>query len=208
MAIESDVMGADTRLAVQFYNRAVKNEIMSQESGRPIFEDKVYIKIVVPGDNLSEIDRPMYNEDKARFPKHWYDFQNRHGNDEVITGTPLTEWPLLTKGQAEELKGIKFHTVEAVANCSDSQLQRIGMIAGMSPHSFRDKAKAFLNMAQTSADSEKREAELQALREANEQVKAEADAKLAKMQEQLETLMSLMAEKKKPGRKAKEVVEE
>lgn len=208
MAIESDIQGADSRLAVQFYNRAVKNEDKSAEAGRPIFEDKIYIKIVVPGDNLSEIDRPMYNEDKGRFPKHWYDFQNRHGDDEVVTGTPLEEWALLTKGQAEELKGLKFRTVESIANCADVQLQRIGMIAGMSPHSFRDKAKAFLNIAQTSADSEKREAEIQSLREANEQVKAEADAKLAKMQEQLETLMSLMAEKKKPGRKAKEIVEE
>lgn len=208
MAIESDIQGADSRLAVQFYNRAVKNEPKSLEAGRPIFEDKIYIKIVVPGDNLSEIDRPMYNEDKQRFPKHWYDFQNRHGNDEVVTGTPLEEWALLTKGQAEELKGLKFRTVEAIANCSDSQLQRVGMIAGMSPHSFREKAKAFLNIAQTSADSEKREAELQALREANEQVKAEADAKLAKMQEQLETLMSLMAEKKPKGKKVKEVEEE
>jgi hypothetical protein len=204
MAIESDVMGADSRLAVQFYNRAVKNEPKSLEAGRPIFEDKIYIKIVVPGDNLSEIDRPMYNEDKQRFPKHWYDFQNRHGDDEVVTGTPLEEWALLTKGQAEELKGLKFRTVESIANCADSQLQRIGMIAGMSPHSFREKAKSFLNVAQSSADVEKREAELQALREANEQVKAEADAKLAKMQEQLETLMSLMAEKKPKAKKAKE----
>lgn len=208
MAIESDIQGADSRLAVQFYNRAVKNEDKSAEAGRPIFEDKIYIKIVVPGDNLSEIDRPMYNEDKGRFPKHWYDFQNRHGDDEVVTGTPLEEWALLTKGQAEELKGLKFRTVESIANCADVQLQRIGMIAGMSPHSFRDKAKAFLNIAQTSADSEKREAEIQALKEANEQVKAEADAKLAKMQEQLETLMSLMAEKKPKAKKVKEEVQE
>lgn len=208
MAIESDVMGADSRLAVQFYTKAVKNEPKSLEAGRPIFEDKVYIKIIVPGDNLSEIDRPMYNEDKQRFPKHWYDFQNRHGNDEVVTGTPLEEWALLTKGQAEELKGLKFRTVESIANCADSQLQRIGMIAGMSPHSFRDKAKAFLNLAQTSADSEKREAELAAVKAEAEKIKAEADAKLAKMQEQLEAVMALVAEKKKPGRKAKEEVEE
>ena len=208
MAIESDVMGADSRLAVQFYTKAVKNEPKSLEAGRPIFEDKVYIKIIVPGDNLSEIDRPMYNEDKTRFPKHWYDFQNRHGNDEVVTGTPLEEWSLLTKGQAEELKGLKFRTVESIANCADSQLQRIGMIAGMSPHTFRDKAKAYLNLAQNSADSEKREAELAAVKAEAEKIKAESDAKLAKMQEQLEAVMALVAEKKKPGRKAKEVEEE
>lgn len=204
MAIESDIQNADSRLAVQFYNRAVKNEPKSLEAGRPIFEDKIYIKICVPGDNLSEIDRPMYNEDKSRFPKHWYDFQNRHGNDEVLTGTPVEEWSILTKGQAEELKGLKFRTIESIANCADAQLQRIGMIAGMSPHAFRDKAKAFLNIAQTSADAEKREAELAAIKAESDRIKAEADAKLAKMQEQLEAVMALVAEKKKPGRKPKE----
>ena len=29
--------------------------------------------------------------------------------------------------QAEELKGLKFYTVESIANCNDQQLQRIGM---------------------------------------------------------------------------------
>jgi hypothetical protein len=79
------------------------------------------------------------------------------------------------------------------------------MIAGMSPHAFRDKAKAFLNIAQSSADVEKREAELAAMKAESEKIKSEADAKIAKMQEQLEALMTLVAEKKKPGRKAKEV---
>lgn len=207
MAIESDTQGADSRLAVKFYKKPVKMEFASQEAGRPIFEERVYIKIMVPGDSLTEIDRPIYEEDKARFPKHWYDFMNRHGNEEVITGTPLTEWPLITKSQAEELKGIKFHTVESIAHASDQQLQRIGMIGGMSPHSFREKAKAFLNMAQDSAEVAKREEELNSLREENARIKAEADAKFAKMQEQMEALMTMVAEKKK-GRKPKETIAE
>ena len=86
------------------------------------------------------------------------------------------------------------------------QLQRIGMIAGMSPHAFRDKAKAFLNIAQTSADVEKREAEMAAIKAENDRIKAESDAKLAKMQEQMDALMALVAEKKPKGRKPKEEV--
>ena len=39
-------------------------------------------------------------------------------------------------------------------------------------------------------------------------IKAEADAKLAKMQEQLETLMSMMAEKKKGKPKKAEISEQ
>lgn len=207
MAIESDALGADSRLAVKFYKKPVKMEFASQEAGRPIFEERTYIKIMVPGDGLTEIDRPIYDEDKQRFPKHWYDFVNREGNEEVVTGTPLTEWTLISKSQAEELRGIKFYTVESIAHASDLQLQKIGMLGGMSPHSFRDKAKAFLNKAQDSAEVAKREEELNALREENARIKAESDAKFAKMQEQMEALMEMAAEKKR-GRAKKEQVAE
>ena len=118
---------------------------------------------------------------------------------------PIEQWPLVSRSQAEELKGIKFRTVEDVANCSDQQLQRIGMIAGMSPHSFREKAKAFLNLANESAEISQREAELQALKEENAKIKAETDAKLAQMQEQMSALLAAVAEKTPKNRKPKVV---
>ena len=91
---------------------------------------------------------------------------NRQGaNDQEVIGTPLSEWPLVSKSQAEELRGMKFQTVESIANASDQQLQRIGMAAGMSPYAFRDKAKAFLNLATNAAETDKREAEINALKE-------------------------------------------
>jgi hypothetical protein len=43
--------------------------------------------------------------------------------------------------QAEELRGVKFFTVEQIANASDGQLQSIGMIGGMNAHVMRDRAK-------------------------------------------------------------------
>ena len=39
MAIDSDVQGADARLAVQFYKKSVKQEDASNEAGRPIFKE-------------------------------------------------------------------------------------------------------------------------------------------------------------------------
>ena len=38
MAIESDISNADSRLAVQFYKKSVKQDIASDEAGRPIFK--------------------------------------------------------------------------------------------------------------------------------------------------------------------------
>ena len=126
----------------------------------------------------------------------WAKYQNSINGEEGIQGTPIDQWTLVSKSQAEELKGIKFHTVESVANCSDQQLQRIGMIAGMSPHAFREKAKAFLNLANDTAEIEKRNAELAQLKEENAKIKAETDAKLAQMQEQMSALLAAVGTKK------------
>jgi len=195
MAIESDIQGADARLAVTFYKRSMKQEDESVAAGRPIFKEFDFVRICIPGDNLTEIDTYANEGHKARFPRQWAHYQNQVGKEEQIIGTPVEEWTLISRSQAEELKGIKFRTVEDIANCSDQQLQRIGMIAGMSPHSFREKAKAFLNLASDSAEVAQREQELQALKEENAKIKAETDAKLTQMQEQMSALLAAVAEK-------------
>jgi len=201
--LPSDENGADARLAVTFYKKSVKQEDASNEAGRPIFKEFDFVRICVPGDNLTEIDTYAQESHKVRFPRQWAHYLNQTAGQEQIVGTPIEQWPLVTRSQADELKGIKFYTVESVANCSDQQLQRIGMIAGMSPHNFREKAKAFLNLAHESAEVSQREAELQALREENDKIKAETDAKLAAMQEQMSALLAAVAEKTPKTRKTK-----
>jgi hypothetical protein len=133
----------------------------------------------------------------------WANYQNKVGDKEGFVGTPIEEWTLISRSQAEELRGLKFPTVESVAHCSDQQMQRIGMAAGMSPHSFREKAKAFLNLATKSAEVSQREAEIEALRQENDKIKAETDAKLAAMQEQMSALLAAVAEKTPKTRKPK-----
>ena len=203
MAIDSDTQGADARLAVQFYKKSVKQDIASDEAGRPIFKEFDFVRIMIPGDNLTEIDTYAQESHKSRFQRQWAHYQNQVANHQDIVGTPLEQWPQVTRSQADELRGLKFHTVEAIADCSDQQLQRIGMVAGMSPHNFREKAKAFLNLATKSAEVSQREAELQALRQENDKIKAETDAKLAAMQEQMSALLAAVAEKTPKTRKTK-----
>jgi hypothetical protein len=205
MAIESDIQGADSRLAVQFYKKSMKQEDASNEAGRPIFKEFDFVRIMIPGDNLTEIDTYAQESHKQRFPRQWAHYQNQVAGHEDIIGTPLDQWPQVTRSQAEELRGLKFYTVEAIADCSDQQLQRIGMVAGMSPHNFRLKAKAFLNLANDSAEVAQRESELQALKEENAKIKAETDAKLTAMQEQMSALLAAVAEKKPKTRKPKVV---
>ena len=203
MAIDSDIQGADARLAVQFYKKSMKQEDASNEAGRPIFKEFDFVRIMIPGDNLTEIDTYANESHKQRFPRQWAHYQNQVVGHEDIIGTPIDQWPQVTRSQADELRGLKFHTVESIADCSDQQLQRIGMVAGMSPFNFRLKAKAFLNLASDSAEVAQREAELQALRQENDKIKAETDAKLAAMQEQMSALLAAVAEKTPKTRKTK-----
>jgi hypothetical protein len=205
MAIESDIQNADSRLAVQFYKKSMKQEDASNEAGRPIFKEFDFVRIMIPGDNLTEIDTYAQESHKQRFPRQWAHYQNQTAGHEDIVGTPLDQWPQVTRSQAEELRGLKFYTVEAIADCSDQQLQRIGMVAGMSPHNFRLKAKAFLNLANDSAEVAQRESELQALKEENAKIKAETDAKLTAMQEQMSALLAAVAENTPKKRKPKVV---
>jgi len=207
MALPSDQNNADNRLQVRFYKRSVHQEQESMDAGRPIFKDFDFVQICVAGDSLTEIDTYALASHKTRFPIQWANYMNRQGaNDEEVVGTPVAEWPLVSKSQAEELRAMKFQTVESIASASDQQLQRMGMAAGMSPYAFRDKAKAFLNLATNAAETDKREQEINALKEENDKIRAESDAKLAKQQAQIDALMAMMAEKKPKTRKIKEEV--
>ena len=214
MALPSDENNADSRLQVRFYKKPVHQEQESLEAGRPIYKEFDFVHICVAGDTLTEIDTFALQQHKQRFPIQWANYMNRVGaNDEEVVGTPVSEWPLVSKSQAEELRAMKFHTVESIANASDQQLQRMGMAAGMSPYAFRDKAKAFLNLATSAAETDKREQEINALKEElakkdleTAKMKQETDAKLAQMQDQMAAILAAVGEKK--PRKQKTVATE
>jgi hypothetical protein len=209
MALPSDQNNADSRLQVRFYKRSVHQEQESMDAGRPIFKDFDFVQICVAGDSLTEIDTYALASHRTRFPIQWANYMNRQGaNDQEVVGTPVTEWPLVSKSQAEELRAMKFQTVESIANASDQQLQRMGMAAGMSPYAFRDKAKAFLNLATNAAETDKREQEINALKEElakkdleTAKIKQDTDAKIALMQEQMASILAAVGEKK-PRKKA------
>lgn len=206
--IESDTQGADVNLYVEFYSKPVKQEFESEQAGRPIFKDVVYVKIFTPSDQLTVIDTIAREDHKQRFPMQWQRFMNKHANDQQIVGTPVTEWPFLSAAQAEELKGMKFFTVEMVANANDQQIQRIGMVAGISGYTLRDKAKSFLSIADESAEVAKRDEELAKLREENAKIKQETEAKLAQMQEQMAAILAAVGDKKPRSRKKAETTVE
>lgn len=194
----SDSNNPDSRLNVKFYQRAISNEFKSILEGRPIMEMADFIIIEVPGDNLTVIDTFAVDEHKKRFPVQWARYQNEK-TDGDIEGTLLHDWPILNSAVAAELKHFRFYTVEQIAAASDAQLNTLGMAAGMSPLSLRDKAKAFLSSAKGSALVQQQADELR-----------KRDEELSAIKAQLAELTNTMNQPKATPKKAKaeETVEE
>lgn len=141
----------DAALVVDFYTRPVQNMFETTKQGRPVFSDVIYVRIQIPGMKESIHDTPARMEHKQRFPIQWAFYENKTKGDAREIGTPLAEWPILTRSQAEEFRAMKFFTVESIANASDANIANLGMIGGMSPHALRQKAQAFLKSAADSA---------------------------------------------------------
>jgi hypothetical protein len=129
--------GLDAKLYVQFYSRPVLHNVKSDLAGRPVYIDVDHVKIIVPGDKLSIIDRVASGDDKKRFAAHWDKYKAGKGED--VIGTRLEGVAWMTRSKVEEYKFFGIHTVEQLSEASDGVGQKFpGFYAD------RDKAKKFL----------------------------------------------------------------
>lgn len=171
---------SDDQLWVKFFKQAVHMKAKSEKAGRPIYEDRDFISIIVPGSTDKHV-REVRESDKERFAVQWAKYLANQ--EQVPDGTPLEDWPVLTASQREELKHLKVYTVETIAGLSDAQCQKLG--PGYT--GIRAKAQAFLEVARDSAAAQRYAAE-------NEQLRREL--------EDLKTVVAnLQAQMDKKGRK-------
>lgn len=172
----------DASLSVLFYGKALQNEFESEQQGRPIFYDADMVKIIVPGDDKNIIDTFAREDHKRRFPRQWAHYQNNLSGDQRLAGkTPIDQWPRLSKAQVEELRAMRFLAIDDVANASDSHIQTIGMAAGMSPHAFRDAARAYLRVAAGEATETQAAARAEAAEQANAELKQQMATLMARI---------------------------
>jgi len=116
----------DDKLHVVFRNDILLNEGKSEKEGRPIFDDVDWVKIFIPGDKTSVLDRPASAVDKARFAIQYARYKQGLKEEEQITGTHLKEWPTISRSQTEELKFFNVFTVEQLAEINDAVKVRMG----------------------------------------------------------------------------------
>lgn len=146
----------DDGSALRIFRDAVQNNYLTERAGRPIFDEALYVEVISPGSRGStpvfEVKR-FYAEEMGREPKidemHYTrykrfidDFESKENNPD-LKGTPITEWPEISRSLAATLRGAEIFTVDTLANLSDTRLATIGPDG----RQWRDKAKAFLAAA-------------------------------------------------------------
>lgn len=144
----------DSRLVVEFYRKPVHMAFKSNEAGRAIYEEVDYIRIYTPGDKSSIIDKPITPLDIQRFGDRYNKW--KAGQEDAVSGTPLTALPGMNPAKVEEYKYFKILTVEHLAEAADNLGQKfIGF------QQDKARAKAFLDVAANNAPIEKMNEELQ-----------------------------------------------
>ena len=169
----------DSRLFLQFFRKPKLMTGLSEQEGRAIYKEVDYIRVMVPGDKLSIVERPVDSIDERRFADKYAKWKAGAGN--VIEGTPLASLPKMTPAKVEEYKFFNIHTVEQLAEAADAVGQKF-----FGFQEDKRAAKAFIEFAKGNAPIEKMNAELK-----------ERDAKIEEMQAQIEALTKLMNSKGK-----------
>jgi hypothetical protein len=150
---------------VQFYSDSVHMTAESEKEGRPIFKDMPHIRKMTPGDGSNMVERVAKQFDIDQFPREWEIFQRQQTTP--LQGTPLEQWPQVTRAQVKEAKYFEIHTVEQMAEISDASCQRLGM--GFAE--LRTKAKVYLASATATADAARQATENENLRQELEALK-------------------------------------
>ena len=176
------------KMAVFFHTVQVQNNFKTMTEKRPIFEEKIFLKKLVPGDSTLVVDRPMREQDIEEYPIEWARFEQK--KEQKVSGTPIEVWSAISETQKAEFKALHIFTIDQFAQLADSVGNKI-----MGFNDLRDKARAFIAAAKDSAVFDK--------------IRAETDAKLAQQEEEMAQLRELVNQltAKKSGRPKKELVE-
>lgn len=143
----------------EFELEAILDEAATEEKGTPVFRDLEIVRIRIAGDVLSVATSIVDSGVKKRFPREYARWKEGITSRQ-IEGTPITEWPPLSRAQARMFEGGNIFTVEALAVVSDANIERIP-----DGRTWRQKAIAWLAAAKDGAAASRYAAENERLRD-------------------------------------------
>ena len=176
------------KMAVFFHAVQVQNNFLTAQEKRPIFQERIFLKKLVPGDNTLTIDRPMREQDIEDYPVEWARFEQK--KEATVAGTPIEVWTAISETQKAEFKALNIFTIDQFAQLADIVGNKI-----MGFNDLREKARTFIAASQDSQMFDK--------------IRAETDKKLQAQDVEMAELRAMIAEltAKKSGRPKKELVE-
>lgn len=149
--------------AIRMWRDTAKNGFLSEKEGRPIFDEVIYVEVISPGSRDSspvfELVRkfhelsayaktPMFGPKYEEYKSFVADFEKAEGDqDGTMAGTPLSQWPEISRTMIAALKTQSVFTVDALAALPDSKLS----IVGPDGRTWREKAKAYVENAKSGA---------------------------------------------------------
>ena len=134
---------ADKTLLVKFYIKSLPDKEATAKEARPMFKDVEMVDIKVPGQR-DGVARPATYRDKTRFPRHYEAFKARV--ELPAEGTPLAEWPAISRSMADQLSFINIKTVEQLADFHDSSMTGVP-----GAQTLKQKAKDWLEATKDDA---------------------------------------------------------
>lgn len=160
-SLDSSAMAPTQKRGVYpiFFMDPVLDKVESDKAGRPIYREVEKVRIMIAGDAKSEVVQKVTNRHRMDFPGAYQRF--KAGVEQVPDGTPLEQWPQISRSQALTFRAANIHSVEMLAEVSDTALQSLGMGA----RELRAKARAYIERAASTAAADKQAAENAALKE-------------------------------------------
>jgi hypothetical protein len=167
-------------LLVKFFLDSVELKHESRKQGRPIFEDREFISIIPIGDNKTEHREAVTDQHRQRFAAEYAAF--KRNEQDMIRGTPLTQWPVMRPGVIAQLRVYNVESVEQLAALDDIAIQRVGP----GTRDLVNQAKAYLAKAAETAAEQFYAVE-------NDRLKDERDQMLRQMEQMRQQVDQLMA---------------
>lgn len=166
------------KVSVEFYMDSVPSMVQSEAQGHPVFVEKPFVRVIIPGSANTIIETIADEMYQKRFPIQWAKFKAGQ-SAEGIVGWKLETWPAVNTAQVKTLKYMGVHTVEQLADLSDTTCQSVGM----GTIELRTKAKAAITAARNGAQGEQQAIENQRLNDELESLKAQFAALAAAKEE-------------------------
>jgi hypothetical protein len=114
---------------VTFKENSCIHDQKSALAGHPVYHTVITICIKYPGE--APIELAAEDKHKQHYPAEWAAFLA--GQEAPVDGMPITEWAMLTKADADNLKQLGFKTVEQVAQASGEAMRKMRSLSVFVP---------------------------------------------------------------------------